>query len=107
MPAGRYALHSGKLGLGENVVRFTGGRAQALEVAQADTTVVAAGGPLSAEFAYQRSGAEIVFSPAGLRYFGRAGEEYVSWQPFGKSPVFTVTDAGTRKEIAKAIFTGC
>ena len=107
VPAGRYLLHSGKLGLGENVVRFTQGRAKALEVGKDGTTVVAAGRPLSAEFAYQRNGAEVLFNPATVHWYGRLGEEYVGWKPFGKSPVFTVTDAGTRKEIAQAIFTGC
>lgn len=107
VPAQRYVLHSGKLGLGENVVRFTRGRAKLLAVAKDATMVVAAGGPLAAEFAYRRAGAEVVFDPGVLRYFGRAGEEYVGWKPFGKSPVFTVRDAGTNKEIAQAIFTGC
>jgi len=107
VPAGRYRLHSGKLGLGQNVVRFTQGRAKVLEVTADATTTLAAGGPLSAEFAYQREGGEVVFTPATLRWFGRLGEEYVGWKPFGKSPVFTVSDAGTRETIAEAIFTGC
>ncbi len=107
VPAGRYVLHGGKLGLGENVVRFTNGRAKAIDVAKESKTVIAAGAPLVAEFAYQRNGAEVVFDPATLRYFGRAGEAYTVWQPFGKSPEFTVTDSKKGTEIAKAIFTGC
>ncbi len=107
VPTATYLLHSGKLGLGENVVRFRQGRAKAAVVAKDGRTVVAAGGPLTAEFGYQRRGAEILFDPAALRYFGRAGEEYVTWKPFGKSPEFTVTDTKVSKTIAKAIFTGC
>jgi len=112
VPAGRYVLQSGKLGLGDNVVRFRAGRAKHLTVAAGGRTVIEAGGPLQAEFAYRRAGGEVVFTPDTLHYYGRAGEEYVAWKPFGKSPEFTVTDArpdkeGVSRQIAKAIFTGC
>ncbi len=112
VPVGRYVLHSGKLGLGKNVVRVRQGRAKPLVVRAGGRTVVEAGGPLHAEFAYRRNGGEVVFTPDTLHYYGRAGEEYVAWKPFGKSPEFTVTQPGpgaegVSKQIAKAIFTGC
>ena len=107
VPAGRYRIDSGKLALGQSVVHFRTGKSALLAVAPDATLAVEGGGPLEAEFAYRRAGGEVVFAPDSLRWYGRAGEEYFDWKPFGKSPEFTVTDAGVRKEIAKAIFTGC
>jgi len=107
VPAGRYVLHSGKLGLGESEVRVRTGRAAPMEVSENGRVSLAWGGPVQAEFAYRRAGDEITFTPDTLHYYGRAGEEYFGWAPFGKSPEFSVVDAKTRTEIAKAIFTGC
>lgn len=107
VPAGRYVLHGGSLALGDSVVRFRRGNAEAVEVTAETTTRVLAGGPLKAEFAFQRRGDEIVLQPEALRWYGRAGEEYYAWSPFGKSPEFTITDRDAKKEVAKAIFTGC
>jgi len=107
VPAGRYTLHSGRLGLGDSVVRVRTGRARTIEVKKDERAALAWGGPVRAEFAYQRSGDEVVLTPDTVRYYGRAGEEYFDWKPFGKSPEFTIVDAAQRKEIAKAIFTGC
>jgi hypothetical protein len=107
VPAGTYELHSGRLGLGESVVRVRAGRAKTVAVTKDAHARLKWGGPVKAEFAYQRSGGEVVLAPDTLRWFGCAGEEYFDWKPFGKSPEFTITDVKERKEIAKAIFTGC
>jgi hypothetical protein len=107
VPAGRYVLHGGQLGLGKSTVRFRRGNAKPIVVAEGKTTAVLGGGPLSAEFAYQRRGGEVILTPDSLRWFGRGGEEYFAWKPFGKSPEFTIADTKIRKEIGKAIFTGC
>ena len=106
VPAGRYLLHGGSLALGDSVVRFRRGNAEAIEVKAGETTRLLAGSPLKAEFGYQRRGGELILDPATLRWFGRAGEEYYAWTPFGKSPEFTITDSKADKQIAKAIFTG-
>ncbi len=107
VPAGRYQLHGGSLALGDSHVRFRKGKAEAVTVKAGETTRVLGGGPLKADFAYQRRGDEMVFTPDTLRWFGRAGEEYYGWAPFGNSPEFTITDRQAKKEVAKAIFTGC
>ena len=107
LPAGRYVLRSGKLGLGESVVRFRTGKLEPMDLGKDATLAPTWGGPLAATFAYQRSAGQVTFEPASVRYFGRAGEEYFGWAPFGKSPEFSVVDTKLRKEIAKAIFTGC
>ncbi len=107
VPAGRYLLHGGSLGLGDSRVRFRRGKAAPIDVGADATAKVAGGGPLKAKFSWQRQGDEMVFTPDTLRWFGRAGEEYYAFAPFGNSPEFTVRDAKVRKEIAKAIFTGC
>ncbi len=107
VPVATYDIHGGKLGLGQNVVRFRQGRSKPLEVGKGKTVAVEWGGPLRAEFAIQRGAGEIGIDPGRLRYFGRAGEEYFGWAPFGKSPEFTIAKKGTSEEIAKAIFTGC
>jgi hypothetical protein len=107
VPAGTYVIHSGKLGLGQSVVRFLGKADRRFEVKAGATARIEGGGPLHAEFGYHRQGGQVLLDPSTVHWYGRAGEEYVDWKPFGKSPEFTVRDAGTRKEIAKAIFTGC
>lgn len=107
VPAGRYLLHGGTLGLGDSQVRFRRGRSAPIAVAADATVKVQGGGPLEAEFAFQRQGDELVLSPEALRWYGRAGEEYYGWAPFGNSPEFTITDVHAKKEVAKAIFTGC
>ena len=107
VPAGTYVLHGGSLALGDSHVRFRRGKAEAVTVKAGETTRVLGGGPLKAEFAFQRRGDEMVFTPEALRWYGRAGEEYYGWAPFGGSPRFTVTDIQAKKEVAKAIFTGC
>ncbi len=107
VPAGEYVLHGGQLGLGKSTVRFRRGNAKPIVVAAGKTAAVLGGGPLSAEFAYQRRGDEVILTPDSLRWFGRGGEEYFAWKPFGKSPEFTIADSKVRKEIGKAIFTGC
>lgn len=107
VPAGRYRIHGGSLALGDSHVRFRQGKAAPVDVKAEHTVRVPGGGPLRAEFAWQRRGDELLLSPESLRWFGRAGEEYYGWAPFGSSPEFTITDMDAKQEVAKAIFTGC
>ena len=106
VPAGRYLLQGGALGLGDNLVRFRQGKTPALEVKPDSTRVLAWGAPLRADFAYERKGDEVHFDPRNVRYFGAAGEEYIDWHPCGKSPEFRIVDAQKATEIATAIFAG-
>ncbi len=106
VPAGTYTLVGGRLGLGEARAAFVTGRAKPIAVAADAVAKVAWGGPLRAEYQYGVKESELVFHPKMMWFYGKAGEQYVGWKPFGKSPVFTLTDKSTREEIAQAIFTG-
>ena len=106
VPSGRYLLHSGRLGLGDNLVQFRRGSAKVIEVKKDGATTLAWGAPLQAEFAFQRQGDEVQFDPQSVRYRGAAGEEYFGWHPCGKSPEFRILDARSATEIATAIFAG-
>lgn len=106
VPAGTYTLVGGRLGLGEARAAFVTGRAKPMAVTADAVTKVTWGGPLRAEYQYGVKASEIIFHPNLMWFYGKAGEQYVGWKPFGKSPVFTLTDKGTREEISQAIFTG-
>ena len=106
LPAGEYAIVRGQLGLGGSRVWFRSGRAESLTIAAGETFETHWGGPVKAEFAYQRAGEEIRLSPEAVWYFGAGGEEYHGWNPVGKSPKFTVRAKKTGREIAEAFFPG-
>jgi len=106
VPAGEYRIHSGSIGMGEMLVTIGPGGAPAMTVAADGETAFEWGGPVRAEFAMQRSGDQIGFSPDAIWYFGALGEEYETWFPVGKSPVFVIQDAETGDEIARAMFPG-
>ena len=103
---GEYLLTSGHIGLGENRMQFRSGRARTLEINEGETTTFGWGGPVRAEFDYQRQGDQLVLSPEQVRYYGKAGEEYHSFFPRGESPKFTVRNLKTGREIAEAYFPG-
>ncbi len=107
VPAATYDLVGGRLGLGAARVAFTTGRAKPITVKVDATTTLAWGGPLRAEYRYALTATEVAFSPDQVWYYGKAGEQYTAWSPFGKSPEFTLLSRKTKDEIAKAIFTGC
>ncbi len=106
LPVGSYRIHSGALGLGDARLMVGPGRTSALELAQDQALVLDWGGPAKAEFAYKRSGSEVAFSPDQVWYYGNAGEEYFGWDPIGKSPEFTITEAKLGTELEKALFPG-
>lgn len=107
VPAGTYELVGGRLGLGAARVAFVRGRAKPIPVRADETTTLAWGGPLRAEYRYALTADAVAFQPDQVWYFGRAGEQYTTWAPFGKSPEFALVSRETKDEIAKAIFTGC
>ncbi|MEM7264099.1 MAG: hypothetical protein AAF488_19085 [Planctomycetota bacterium] len=107
VPAGRYQLHSGRLGLGQTTVTMQTGRAKPFEVEANGSTAVAWGGPIRVEFDYNRSGNSVQFSPDAVWYYGQSGEEYVNWSPPGKSPEFVIKDKNEDRELVIARFGGC
>ncbi|MDP7063259.1 MAG: hypothetical protein QF489_10065 [Planctomycetota bacterium] len=106
VPMGEYRIVSGKIGLGEQAVMVAPGWAPAIQVRKGEEQVVNWGGPVRAEFAFQRDGQNIAFSPEAVWYYGSTGEEYVNWKPVGKSPIFKVIDSASQQEVARAIFPG-
>lgn len=106
LPAGRYRLHSGRIRLGTNHVLVRPGRSESVYVSPLAPSFVLWGGPLEAEFAYARRGRELQFDPERIRYFGRGGEEYVAFSPFGASPEIRVMRSSSGKELAKVTFPG-
>ncbi len=106
VPAGTYRLRGGRLGLGKTRVEVRADKTEPLRVEPGKRLNVHWGGPVRAEFAYQRRGSKVAFSPDKVWYYGAAGEEYLDWKPIGKSPEFTVRDKESGKELAKAVFAG-
>ncbi|MHC4077555.1 MAG: hypothetical protein ACYST0_03820 [Planctomycetota bacterium] len=106
VPVGGYKLACGEIGLGESRVKMATGRSKPIAVPKDQTKKVCWGGPVRAEFAYQRRGEKVHFSPEHVWYFGAAGELYTNWVPLGASPKFTITDDDSGKEVAQAHFPG-
>ncbi len=106
VPAGTYRLLRGVIGLGKNRVDMVTGRSATFQVTSGGTEELSWGGPVNAEFAYQRSGGQVNLSPDQVWYYGKAGEQYTGWNPIGKSPQFVVRNKKTGREIAQAYFPG-
>lgn len=106
VPAGDYHIESGRIGMGEMAVKVARGSAKPLTVAAGAAQEFAWGGPVTAEFAFQRQGDQVGFSPDAVWYYGALGEQYLEWFPVGKSPVFVVADAASGQEVARAMFPG-
>lgn len=104
VPAGSYQIHRAQLGLGKMLVDVTAGDAKPLVVREGRRTSWQWGGPVRAEFAYQRKGDTVVLDPRAVWYFGRSGEEYKGWNPVGKSPEFTIADSVTGQALTSAVF---
>lgn len=105
VPAGQYDLHSGTISFGGNSVQMRKGSSKGITVKADAQAVLTWGGPVRAEFAYAKRGRELQFDFNQIRYFGKSGEEYHSWQPIGKSPKISLHDKSGR-EIAQAFFPG-
>ncbi|MAG57195.1 MAG: hypothetical protein CMJ83_12955 [Planctomycetes bacterium] len=106
VPAGRYALYTGELGISSNRMRMKRGRSKPIIVEAKRELAVEWGGPVKAEFDYARQGGKVGLSPDKVWYYGAKGEEYTAFKPLGKSPKFTFTNRKTGREIATAYFPG-
>jgi hypothetical protein len=106
VPAGEYRLHSGSLVLGDARASVKTGRARPFAVGSGERRVVAWGGPVTAEFAYQRRGDELAFTPWDIWYYGRLGEEYSGFLPLGRSPDFVVRENPGGEPLVIARFPG-
>lgn len=106
VPVGAYTLVTGKLGLGESRVAMQTGKSKPILVPKDETRQVCWGGPIRAEFEYQRLGDKVHLAPDKVWLYGAAGELYTGWVPLGASPKFTILDDTTHKEVAQAHFPG-
>ncbi len=106
VPVGNYRIDSGKVGMGTMAVTIGGGSSSAIAVEADATQEFEWGGPVRAEFTFQRRGDQVGFSPDQVWYYGSMGEEYQKWFPVGKSPIFVVHDQQTKAEVARAMFPG-
>lgn len=106
VPSATYALHNGRIGLGEATVEVKSGRAKPITVAADAKVAPVWGGPVDAEFSYERSGAQLAISPDQVHYYGTLGEEYTDWAPRGSSPEFLVKERKLGTELTKAMFPG-
>ena len=97
VPAGTYKLATGVATKSSESVRIGAGKMAPLEVTPGGETKLEWGAPVMAEFAFSRDGESVKVEPSALHYYGKAGEEYVSFAPQGASPKFLVYDERTEK----------
>ena len=67
---------------------------------------VAMGEPVNIKFEFAVQSGRVIMDPKLVKYVGRGGELYASWNPFGGSPKFDVRDSSTGEQIAVAVFGG-
>jgi hypothetical protein len=106
VPAGKYSVVSGVVGLGQHRVEIKAGKMKPLDLMADRAKKFDWGGPVSSEFKFARVGDQVQFSPNSIWYFGKAGEQYTGWHPIGKSPEFKVVDAETQVVLEVAILPG-
>ena len=107
IPAGNYNLAYGTITKGTETVHVKAGRMKSLVVSPGKENKLEWGGPINAEFSYDRAGDKVSVSPQKMWFYGRSGEEYYNWFPDGQSPKFIIRNAKTRKEIRAIRFGGC
>lgn len=107
LPAANYQLAGGLVTNANETVRVGVGKSKRIEVAPGQEVGLAWGGDVIAEFSFSYSDGTVSIQPSALRYFGRAGEEYVGFLPEGASPKFLIHDAATGKLLKTGRFGGC
>ena len=103
IPEGAYIIKSGQVTAGKETALIKQGDAKNITVSASEPSVFEWGGPVRAEFTYDRVGDKVTFSPGNLTYIGKAGEVYHSWVPTGAPPKFVIRD-GKGREITSAKF---
>lgn len=106
VPAGSYRIVTASLGLGDARVQVDPARMRSVKVEGDATSKVRWGSPMRATFDYDRSGGELTFEPNRVHYLGAGGEEWVGWNPIGKSPTFQVKEKETGEVLVDVVFPG-
>ena len=107
VPADTYQIVSGLVTKGSEKVRVRAGRSKEIRVAPRYDAVFAWGGPIQADFQFDRNGTDVTFDPNRMWFFGKSGVEFYDWFPDGKPPKFIIRDSETGKELNQAKFGGC
>lgn len=107
LPVGSYRIAAGLVSKANETVRIAPGRSQAIEVEAGKEAGLEWGNGVVAEFTFAKVGEEVTIQPTALKYYGRAGEEYLDFLPQGASPKFSVFDATTKKLLKTGRFGGC
>ncbi len=106
VPAGTYNLIGATLGLGDSRVTINPAGMKAMTVSADAKTALEWGAPIKASFAYQRSGREVVLNPNDVKYVGAGGEQWIGWNPIGKSPTFQIKEKDTGDVLVDVVFPG-
>lgn len=107
VPAGEYSIAGGLIYKGKEQARIGKGKMRSLNVAAGKTAALSLGGRVNAEFAYEVAGGKLTVRPESLHYFGKAGEEYLSWTPDNKSPKLSVFDSRKKRPVESGRFASC
>lgn len=108
VPVGRYRLAGGLVTKANETVRIGGGKSQLIDVVAGQPAALEWGSDVIAEFNYSRKdGDTIEIEPTALKFYGRAGEEYLDFLPQGASPKFFIHDAASGKLLKTGRFGGC
>jgi len=97
VPAGVYVFSGGMATRAGEAGRLAAGRMHPLVVESNGRTTLQWGAPLEAEFSAVRVGDRVTIGQS-VRYFGRAGEEWIPPRGFARAPKVEVFDAGARTE---------
>ena len=97
VPTGVYVFSGGLATKGAEVGRLRAGQMRPMVVEADATTTLAWGAPLRCEFSATRLGDKVTIGRA-VRYFGRAGEEWIPPSSFARAPKIEVFDAGACAE---------
>jgi hypothetical protein len=107
VPAGSYRIAGGQVAKANETVQIAVGRSEPIEVAANAEATLNWGGAVTAEFDFARQGGDISIQPTALKFYGRAGEEYLGFVPQGASPKFLVYDATGKKLLKTGRFGTC
>ncbi|MEZ5966202.1 MAG: hypothetical protein R3F56_20365 [Planctomycetota bacterium] len=97
VPAGVYVFTGGLATKGAEKGTLRAGQMHPLVVAAGGRTTLQWGAPLRAEFSTTRVGDKVTVGRT-VRYYGRAGEEWIPPRAFARSPKIEVFDAGACTE---------
>lgn len=107
VPVGNYKIAGGLIAKGKETARIGNGKMRGIQVKNGESTKLALGGKVQAEFAYEIVAGKLTVKPESLHYFGKSGEEYLSWAPDNKSPKLSVFDSRKKRPVESGRFASC